>query len=395
MATVNFIRSAKQSRGALSGVKRYVEQEKKTLDQATGQRLVSGQNCSPQFADKEFLATRDMHRKDSTRYFYHYTQSFHPDEPVTGKLAHEIAKEFAARAWPESEVLIATHIDAEHIHSHFVVNAVCCNTGKMLRQGPNTLERLRQISDELCQTHGLSVLPPGQNKQQGMSAREYRSAVKGESWKFRLMNTIDQCMLHAKSRDEFIFLMCSEGYEVRWTDTRKSITYTTPTGMKCRDDRLHNEKYLKEAMEHEFRIRETIITGGIETAESSGGTGADSAAARAASLGRGMGQADWSDESAGTVYRNTDGYSEDAVQQGRNVPTQAQIEALTREMTLIRDMIQQAGKKKERHFSLPHIQVPSIRFNPKLLLIPVILLVLLAAWYSLDTLWNGLNTLLS
>lgn len=31
MATVNFIRSTKQSRGALGGVKRYVMQEKKTV----------------------------------------------------------------------------------------------------------------------------------------------------------------------------------------------------------------------------------------------------------------------------------------------------------------------------------------------------------------------------
>ena len=260
MATVNFIRNAKQSRSALDRVKRYVAQEEKTM--CDGQQLVSGQNCSPQFADREFLATRDMYHKDSPRYFYHYTQSFHPDEPITGKQAHEIAKEFAMRVWPESEVLIATHVDVDHIHSHFVVNAVCYNTGKMLRKGPNTLQRLRQISDELCQAHGLSVLPSGQKKQQqGVSAREYRSAVKGESWKFRLMNTIDECMQHARNREEFISLMRSEGCEVRWTDTRKNITYTTPTGMKCRDDRLHNDKYLKENMEYEFRIREEIIYG--------------------------------------------------------------------------------------------------------------------------------------
>ena len=88
-----------------------------------------------------------------------------------------------------------------------------------------------------------------------MSSREYRSAAKGESRKFRLMNTIDQCMRYASTKEEFLSLMESEGYQVRWTDSRKSITYTTPTGMKCRDDRLHEAKYTKEVMEHEFRIR--------------------------------------------------------------------------------------------------------------------------------------------
>ena len=265
MATVTFIKYQKQSAGALRGVAGYVSQKQKT-EQEDGWQLVSGQNCTPQLAAQEFLATRQMHRKDSPVWFYHYVQSFSPNEDITGALAHQVAREFAEQAWPDSEVLIATHTDAEHIHSHFIVNAVCYKSGKMLRQGPNTLNGLRTLSDGLCLKHSLSVLPKQQQrKAKGMSAREYRSAAKGESWKFRLMNTIDQCMRYASTREEFISLMESEGYQVRWTDSRKNITYTTPTGMKCRDDRLHEEKYTKEVMEHEFRIRAALAHGGIET----------------------------------------------------------------------------------------------------------------------------------
>lgn len=90
----------------------------------------------------------------------HYTQSFSPDEPITGQQAHELAKEFAEKAWPESQVLVATHVDVRHIHSHFIVNAVCHESGYMLRQGPTTLKRLRKLSDEICQAHGLSILQP-------------------------------------------------------------------------------------------------------------------------------------------------------------------------------------------------------------------------------------------
>lgn len=148
-------------------------------------------------------------------------------------------------------MLIATHIDADHVHSHFLVNAVCYLTGKMLRQEPNTPKRLRKLSDEICERHHLSVLPPQQKTASaGMTGREYRSAAKGQSWKFRLMNTVDQCMRYARTRDEFIALMRSDGYDVRWQDSRKNITYTTPDGLKCRDDRLHQSKYLKEAMEN-------------------------------------------------------------------------------------------------------------------------------------------------
>ena len=281
MATVTFIRNKKQSAGALGGVKRYVEQEKKTLD-PSGACLVSGQNCTPQFADKEFLATRVLHHKDSPVYFYHYTQSFSPDENIDGKTAHDIAKEFAARAWPDSEVLIATHIDAAHIHSHFIVNAVCYESGKMLRQGPNTLKGLRQISDEICRAHGLSVLPPNpEQKSNGMSAREYRIAEKRNSWKYRLINAIDDCMTYAGSKEEFIKLMDEYrimptdkcGIGVRWEDTRKNITYTLPSSMRCRDDRLHEEKYLKENMEHEFAIRQETLQRGVEGPEQTRSSG--------------------------------------------------------------------------------------------------------------------------
>ena len=278
MATVTFIKYAKQSAGALGGVAAYVAQANKTM-QENGQQLVSGQNCTPPLAVREFLTTRAMHRKESPVWFYHYVQSFAPSEPVTGELAHELAKMFAARAWPESEVLIATHIDREHIHSHFIVNSVCFGNGKMLRQGPGTLARLRPISDELCAAHGLSVLPRQEAKTQGLGAREYRSATKGESWKFRLINTIDECMKYAADKDAFVSLMASEGYDVRWESTRKYITYTTPAGLKCRDNKLHEEKYCKEAMEHEFRIRAKLVQRKFHRAEETdGGIEADESA---------------------------------------------------------------------------------------------------------------------
>ena len=45
-----------------------------------------------------------------------------------------------------------------------------------------------------------------------------------------------------------------KGYQVKWTDERKYITYTTPEGNKVRDNKLHDPKYLKEAMETRFRL---------------------------------------------------------------------------------------------------------------------------------------------
>lgn len=267
MATVNYVPYARQSRTVLGRVAEYICRKDKTDDR----RFISGQNCAPLFAAQEFAATRALHGKDSPVWFYHYTQSFSPKTEVSPERVHEIAKEFAAQAWPGCEVLIATHVDAKHKHSHFLVNAVRADTGMMLRQGPKTLERLRKISDGLCLRHGLPVLGQRPKQGQGMSAREYRSAEKGESWKFQLVYVIRDAMRHARSRQEFEDRLRRQGYEVRWTAERKNITYTTPAGMKCRDVRLHQERFLKEAMEREFRIREQMFFGRIDREEPTAG----------------------------------------------------------------------------------------------------------------------------
>ena len=104
---------------------------------------------------------------------------------------------------------------------------------------------------------------------------EYYTAVKGESWKFELMRVIDECMRCAGSREEFLILLRSEGYDATWTDSRKNITYTTPEGRKCHDSKLHMEKYLKENMEAEFGYRtENDNTRNVDAAQKADGRGA-------------------------------------------------------------------------------------------------------------------------
>ena len=259
MATVTYIPEKKQSLGAMKGVMDYVRQEKKTRDPVTGQRFVTGVHCLGDNAYREFLATKRTYGKTKGMNFYQYVQSFSPKEAVTLEKAHTIALEFAQKAWPGFEVLVATHRDAGHLHSHFVVNSVSWETGLKLRQSPKTLQTLRALSDEICAAHGLSVLPKYEKPGAKLSSREYRAAQKGESWKFRLMGAITQAMERSGTRRDFLRAMERRGYQVAWEDNRKYITYTTPGGRKCRDIRLHQDKFRKENMEYEFAIREEIF----------------------------------------------------------------------------------------------------------------------------------------
>lgn len=184
------------------------------------------------------------------------------DENISPQTAHEIAVRFAEETEKFSgfEIVVSTHCDRDHIHSHFVINSVNAESGKKFHISESEIEMLMQKSDALCREYGLSVLKPKSPTERAkpMNDREYRSAEKGESWKIRLEAVISNAMKIAESKEHFIMLMEAEGYGVKWTDTRKNITYTTPEGKACRDSKLHLTKFLKEYMEYEFIYRAEI-----------------------------------------------------------------------------------------------------------------------------------------
>ena len=240
---------------------RYVSQLSKTL--WDGQQLVSGIGCQPETAFNEFLSTKLLHHKEGGVMFYHMVQSFPKGADVDPRTAHEAARKLAGY-FEGCEVLVCTHVDREHIHSHCIINSVNFETGRKVHMADEQIQELRIRNDEICEKLGLPKFQRDEQRQShGMSNAEYYTAVKGESWKFELMRVIDECMRYAENREEFLALLRAEGYTANWSPTRKNITYTTPDGRKCRDSRLHIAKYLKENMEAEFGYRSEIDSGGI------------------------------------------------------------------------------------------------------------------------------------
>ena len=266
IAIVHFVndKQGTRSRAAMRGVMLYVMQEKKTTWE--GGPLVSGINCQPQSVYDDFLNTKLLYHKDGGVMFYHMVQSFPKGAAVDPRQAHEAVRRLA-EYFDGCEVLVCTHVDREHIHSHCVINSVNFDTGKKLHMAKEQLQELMRRNDMICQEMGLPVFDAPTQQARGMGGAEYHTALKGQSWKLRLMNTIDECMKYAADRDAFVSLMASEGYAVRWESGRQYITYTTPEGMRCRDNKLHEEKYCKEAMEHEFRIRAEIVSARTQAAQ--------------------------------------------------------------------------------------------------------------------------------
>ena len=232
-----------------SNIKRiisYVTQDKKT-----NVNLITGKDCMAESCLEEMLYTKNLYHKNSGRQYIHIIQSFDPKDNLSAEQVHNVGIKLA-NTFNGFQVLVATHIDKNHLHNHLVINSVSFENGYKIQMSKKDLQYIKDYSDKLCLEIGASVIPK-KEKTNYIKRNEYRVAEQGKSWKFKLMNAIDLSLAESNTKEEFIKNMNKLGYQVNWTDTRKYITYTTPEGYKCRDNKLYDEKYSKGAMENEFR----------------------------------------------------------------------------------------------------------------------------------------------
>ena len=307
MPIIHFANSKGQNTSGFKKLLAYVSREKKT--KLEDRRFVSGVNCSTENAYNEMMLTKQMHKKTGGRLYYHLVQSFPKGYDIKPELAHKIALELAEKALSNYECVVATHIDREHIHSHIVFNSVSFQTGNKYHSNLNDVKQLMKLSDEICKRYGVAVLDKPDFKKDGqkeiLGDKEYRSAVRGESFKFALMNAITDCMKQAKSKKQFIALMKRKGYYVRWEQQRKYITYTTPKGKKCRCNKLHDRRFTKEMMEYEFKIRYAIFNGEEQGQYAAGGRDIANGGSAGAELDGGAEGAQFDMSVAGRGQRRT------------------------------------------------------------------------------------------
>lgn len=199
-----------------------------TKDEKTEKKLVSGLNCEPDTAKDEMQATKELWGKTEGRTYKHFVQSFAPEEKIEPEQAHCIACQMAAERpeWKGFEVLIATHQDKDHIHSHFIVNSVSFENGHKLQQSRADLQNMKDMSDEICRQQGFHITEKG--KTFSGDVREETVAWKKET--YQLLKQAEQgkvksyvqdialavldCKETATSRETFIRLMNERGYGV-------------------------------------------------------------------------------------------------------------------------------------------------------------------------------------
>lgn len=277
---------AVNSKASIGKAIKYITKEEKTEE-----KLISGKDCSPETAIDEMKATKEQWRKMGGRQYTHLVQSFNPKDKVTPKQAHEIGMKFieSNEKFKGYEVLIATHIDKEHVHNHFIINSVSFESGKKFHSSKAELESLKLYSNTLSKEHGFSIPTRGDSittfKQKKYRAIEKGATGKEKSYLLDIARAIGSSLKNSIDKESFIKDMEKKGYEVNWKDTRKYITFTTLEGKKVRNSNLEKtfkeDKFSKEGMENEIqRNRESIrgksrVPSGIQGREQQATGGSD------------------------------------------------------------------------------------------------------------------------
>lgn len=215
-----------------------------------GTLLVYSYGCAPETADIEFEWTREKAREPGPHLARHLIQSFAPGE-TTPEQAHEIGKQLADEVLGgRFEYVLTTHTDRNHIHNHIIFCDVSFVDFKHSHVNRRWNNRTRRISDRLCEEHGLSVIPPNENK--GKSYKEYSAARQGTSWKAQLKADIDKAVSRSIDFEDFLLRMEIADYEIK---RGKYISFRAKGKERFTRGKTLGPRYTEEAIKDRIEHR--------------------------------------------------------------------------------------------------------------------------------------------
>ena len=199
-------------------------------DKTEEQLLVDTFGCGVETARHDFEYALSRTKRSDKNQAFHLIQSFAKGE-VSHEEAHRIGIELADKLLEgKYSYIVATHTDKGHPHNHIIFCAADNIDHRKYYDNNKSYRHIRELSDELCKEHNLSVIIPSGRK--GKKYVEWKAEQEGTSWKKRLQEDIDECVGLAISYEDFLRLIREKGYTVsgeRIGDPRaKYIRFTAP-----------------------------------------------------------------------------------------------------------------------------------------------------------------------
>ena len=178
--------------------------------------LISSYGCSPETAAYDFKFALSKTSQSDPNKAYHLIQSFLPGE-VSYKEAHQIGVELADKLLEgKYSYVVTTHIDKGHVHNHIIFCAADNINHEKYHDCKKTYYNIRNLSDDLCREHELSVITPGEKR--GKTYKEWQANKSGSAWKEQLKADIDEAIKIAATYEDWIELIRAKGYEVKGED---------------------------------------------------------------------------------------------------------------------------------------------------------------------------------
>lgn len=145
----------------------------------------------------------------------HYIQSFDPKDNISPELAHKIAKAFARKTFGDNcQIVIATHVDKQHVHNHFILNSYGID-GQKFYANKNSLDRIKEYSDRVCLAFGVQPYDKSKGKGRTMAYNEWENRKRGTSWKEKIRIAIDGLLGTVKNLDDLTCELEMLGFTVK------------------------------------------------------------------------------------------------------------------------------------------------------------------------------------
>ena len=178
--------------------------------------LISSYGCSPETAAYDFKFALSKTNQSDPNKAYHLIQSFLPGE-VSYAEAHRIGVKLADKLLEgKYSYVVSTHIDRGHVHNHIIFCAADNINHEKYHDCKKSYYNIRNLSDDLCREHELSVITPGEKR--GKTYKEWQAGKSGSAWKERLKSDIDEAIKTAETYEDCIALIRAKGYEVKGED---------------------------------------------------------------------------------------------------------------------------------------------------------------------------------
>jgi len=228
-------------------------------DKTEHQFFVTGVNCDPATARDEMMMAKAQWNDQSEIVCYHGFQSFKAGE-VTPEQAHEVGVKLAEKMWGgRFQVIVATHLNTDCLHNHFVVNSISYIDGRHYHDNKKNLRLLRQRSDELCREYSLSVIehPSGRKKPYVLCQAEKQGLPTRDTV---ARQAVDEAISKSFTLKDFDRQLSEMGYRINFDPNRKYWTiigkgWQRPKRLYKLGDDYTNERITERIKENSYAVK--------------------------------------------------------------------------------------------------------------------------------------------